>query len=465
MRRRRQSNPSTHNVEVIVDRLPPGPPLPVALQTPLLWGDENRYLRACRRRYGATFTIRDAVGGTLVYLSEPADIKAVFTGDPTVFHAGVANSMLAPVMGQRSVLLLDEDEHLQQRKRMLPAFHGDSVRRYGEIIEEVTRDEMTGWPIDREFALHTRFQAITLEVILRAVIGVKDPQRLTELRIALRRLVDLKPVVLLMWLKPQLGRVGPWRRYRQLQERTDRLLHAEIAQHRADPTLSERTDVLSLLMRPTEGEEPMSDADLRDQLVTLLLAGHETTATGLAWAFERLVRHPRALDHLLHSLDADEDEYLDAVVKETLRVRPVIFDVGRRLTSPVRLGGYLLPAGVTVMPAIGLVHLNDRHHPSHATFRPERFIDTKTESYTWIPFGGGIRRCLGAAFATYEMATVIRTVLTELQPRATRRPDEGIRSKHITLIPTRGARVAFTRRETKRPDLRPGDPARASLSA
>ena len=229
-------------------------------------------------------------------------------------------------MGQRSVLLLDEDEHLQQRKRMLPAFHGDSVRRYGQIIEEVTRDEMAGWPIDREFELHPRFQAITLEVILRAVIGIEDPQRLAELRDALRRLVDLKPVVLLMWLKPQLGQVGPWRRYRRLQAHADGLLYAEIAEDRADPALSERTDVLSLLMRSVDGEEAMSDADLRDQLVTLLLAGHETTATGLAWAFERFVRHPDVLDRLQRAIDANDAEYLDAVVKETLRVRPVIFD-------------------------------------------------------------------------------------------------------------------------------------------
>jgi cytochrome P450 len=417
-----------------VDGLPPGPRLPKAIQTYFLWGYEPWVLPLLRRRYGDAFTIRAAPMGTLVYLADPADIKAVFTGDPKVFHAGEGNAVLGPVMGQRSVLLVDEEEHLATRKRMLPPFHGEAIQRYGEVMEEVAATEIGTWPRGETFRLHPAMQRITLDVILRAVFGVQDAGRLAEMRPLVRRLADIGGVLMLMWLYPGLGRVGPWRRYRQVQARADELIYDEIARRRTDPRLDERTDVLSLLLR---GEEPMADEDLRDQLVTLLLAGHETTATSLAWAVQLLLRNPRTLARAREG----DPAYLEAVVKETLRLRPVIFDVVRQLKAPVELAGHRLPAGVSVLPAIGLVQRDPKLFPDPDGFRPERFLDADAPGYSWIPFGGGRRRCLGAAFASFEMKTVLRAVLecAELEPVGKKL--EGERMRHITVVPARGSRV------------------------
>jgi cytochrome P450 len=398
-------------------------------------------LQRLRDRYGPTFTVRVIPGGALVYVTEPADVKTIFTGDPEVFRAGEANAVLRPVMGPSSVLCTDQPEHLAQRKRMLPAFHGSAVDRYVEIVRAATEASMDEWPVGRTFAVLPRMQAVTLEVILRAVIGVEDDSdQLVPLRATLRALATIKPGVMLMWVRPELRHVGPWRRYAQVRERADELLFAEIARRRASSDLSERTDVLSMLMRGADGERGMSDAELRDQLVTLLLAGHETTATGLAWALERLVRHPDVLATLRESL-ATGDEYLDAVVTETLRVRPVIHDVARVLHAPVSIGGYDLPAGVTVVPSIGLVHSRDDLFPGAAEFRPDRFLGERPSTYEWFPFGGGIRRCLGAPFAVSEMKTVLRAVIERFDVEAANLKAEAVRMHHITFVPARGGEL------------------------
>jgi cytochrome P450 len=416
--------------------LPPGPPLPSGAQTLLLWSATVPFLRACQRRYGSTFTVRAQPFGTLVYVTEPADIRAVFAGEPEVFHAGEGNALLGPVLGRRSVLVLDEDEHMRARRRLLPPFHGDSVRRYADLVFELAVAEIARWPYDEPFALAPRLRAITLEVILRAVIGVTDPARLEALRDLLRRLTDISSLLMLAWVWPALDRLGPWRRYREIKERSDRLLLAEIARRREADDLGERGDVLSLLLR---AEEPPEDDELRDQIITLLLAGHETTTTGLAWTLERLVRHPATMQR---ARDADED-YLDATIKESLRVRPVIADVARHLTRPAEVAGRLLPAGVDVMPGIALVQASPRFHPQPEAFRPERFLDggADMEAYTWIPFGGGRRRCLGAAFAAVEMRMVLRAVLDHARLEPTSPRPERVRTHHITLVPARGARV------------------------
>jgi cytochrome P450 len=386
-----------------------------------------------------------------VYVTDPAEIKRIFTGDTSVFHAGEANgTVLAKVMGRHSVLILDEDAHLRQRRRMLPPFHGESVRRYGEVIEEVTREEMARWPVGREVRLHPSMQKITLEVIMRAVIGVEDEARLARLRRLLPGLVNLNAVLLMAWVWPRLSAVGPWRRFEKLKQTIDGVLYDEIRRRRADPDLERRSDILSLLIRGSGDEAPMTDAELRDQLVTLLLAGHETTATGLAWAFERLLRQPEALRRVEEEVAAGEDLYLDAVVKETLRVRPVIFDVARKLKAPVEVAGYTVPAGVTLMPAIGIVQRSADRWQEARRFRPERFLDGQPDPYTWIPFGGGTRRCLGAAFATFEMKTVLRTVLSGLELRADRPESERVTMRHITLVPARGARAVVVRRRGRR---------------
>jgi len=326
----------------------------------------------------------------------------------------------------------------------------------------VTREEMAHWPRGTAFELHPRMQAIALEVILRAVIGVEDPARLAQLRDLLPRLGELNIVLLLSWSWPRLNGFGPWRKYERLRHRIDEVLYDEIARRRGAPDLERREDILSLLIRGSEDEDPMTDEELRDQLITLLLAGHETTATGLAWAFERLLRHPQALLRLEQEIASGEDAYLDAVVKETLRVRPVIFDVARKLKAPAEVAGYTLPAGVTVMPAVGIVQRSRERWTGPREFRPERFLEGQPEPYTWIPFGGGTRRCLGAAFATVEMKTVLRTVLSELELRADRPQPERARMRHITLVPSRGARaIAAARREP----LAAGEPQKTAAVA
>jgi cytochrome P450 len=404
------------------------------VQSALAWHWTIPFFAWARRRYGPVFTIRALPWGKAVVVSDASLVKQIFTGDPSVFYAGAGNSLLAPVLGMRSVLVLDEDEHLQVRKRLLPPFHGEAVRRYGEVIEQIVGEEIARWPVGRPFALHPRMRAITLEVILQAVIGVSDPARLRALRELLPKTVQISPAIMAMWVFPALEHVGRWRRFRQSVSDANRLLREEIAQRRLDPRLDEREDVLSQLVRAGE----LDDEELRDQIITLLLAGHETTTTGLAWAFERLLRHPVILGRAREG----DDAYLDAVVAETLRVRPVIPAVLRQLQAPIELGGFRLPAGVTVMPAITLMHSDPAIYPDPARFDPERFLENgKGSTYTWIPFGGGRRRCLGAAFASFEMRVAMRTILKRTTLRADRTPGEKVRNHHITLVPARGARV------------------------
>jgi cytochrome P450 len=403
-------------------------------QSYLAWNRTIPFFAASRRKYGPVFTIRSLPWGRAVVVDDSQLVKQIFTGDPAVYHAGDGNSMLAPVLGERSVLVIDEEPHLQARKRLLPPFHGETVRRYGEIVERIVCKEIERWPLNVPFPLHPRMQAITLEVILEAVIGVTDPLRMRALRQALPAAVPTDPTLMASWIVPGLELVGRWRRFRRTVERANMLLREEISARRTDPRLAEREDVLSQLVRAGQTD----DEELRDQIMTLLLAGHETTTTGLAWAFERLLRNPDALARAR----GGEDAYLDAVVQETLRVRPVIPAVLRQLQAPVELGGWQLPAGVTVMPAITLMHADPSLFPEPERFRPERFLeDGAGSTYTWIPFGGGRRRCLGAAFASFEMRVALRTILRHTTLRADQPDDERARNHHITLVPARGASV------------------------
>jgi len=417
--------------------LPPGPKLPLAAQTLRAWRATLPFFEAATRRYGPMFTIRALPWGSAVVVNDVQLVKEVFAGDPAVYHAGEGNSILAPIVGSRSVLVLDEDEHLSARKRLLPPFHGQAVRAYEEVVEEIVSAEVKRWPLLDAFPLHPRFRAITLEVILRAVIGVTDPQRLRALRELLPACLQIGPTIMAMWAVPTLARVGRWRRFTATLADANRLLVQEIRERRLDPRLEQREDVLSRLIVGGESD----DEELRDQIMTLLVAGHETSSTGLAWTFERLLRHPAALARARDG----EDSYLDAVVQESLRVRPVLPVVLRQLRAPVSLGGYELPAGTTVMPAITLMHENPELFSEPRRFRPERFVDgDEGGTYAWIPFGGGRRRCLGAAFASLEMRVVLRTILhcTELQ--ADTPADEPVRNHHITLVPARGARALRT---------------------
>jgi cytochrome P450 family 135 len=408
-------------------------------------------LEECRARYGDMFTIRLPHEGTWVFVSEPEAVKQVFTGDPRLLHAGAANIVLLPILGEHSVLLLDEPEHMAQRKLMLPPFHGKRMQAYGDVMARAAAEEIDRWPTDAPVRMRPRMQAVTLEVILRAVFGVGEGERLTRLRDELRGTLNLlsspRRAIFMVMLGPErLRRFPPFRRN---VERIDRLLFEEITSRRGAPDLAERDDILSLLLQAAhEDGRPMSDRELRDELMTLLVAGHETTATALSWAIELLARHPAELARLEADVAGGEGAYLDAVVKETLRLRPVIALVLRKLVEPMEIGGRLLPAGVSVAPSIHLVHRRPQIYPEPERFRPERFLERPAGTYTWIPFGGGVRRCLGGAFAEFEMAVVLRELVSRrrLQPAA-REPEHPVR-RTITNVPSRGAEVWAASRET-----------------
>ena len=433
--------------------LPPGPPLPTAVQTALMLRWWSAYAFACRRRYGDVFTVRLTGFGAAVYLSNPRDIKTVFAGDPHIFHAGEANSVLGGMLGPSSVLLLDDDLHRDRRRLMMAPFHRDVVARQTALIAEIAAANIAGWPVGVDFPVAPKMAEITLEVILRTTIGATDRQRLAALRAVMPRLLSLGTFDTLAMARPSLQRRLPWRRLRRRIAEADELLYAEIADRRADPNLAARTDTLAMLVRAASHDgRRMTDAELRDQLMTLLLAGHETTATALSWALERLTRHPHALARATAAADADSDsdsgDYLDAVAKETLRVRPVVFDVGRVLKEPADVAGYRLPAGTTVVPAIGLVHVEPALYDNPAGFRPERMLGASLSPTTWLPFGGGNRRCLGANLAMAEMRIVLGEVLRRVELATATAPGERPRISGVIQQPHRGAviRVRAKRR-------------------
>jgi len=409
------------------------------------------FMESCRRRYGANFSVRFlSFQRPTVMLSDPEAIRALYTehrhGLPP--GRGVA---LEPVMGASSVLLLEGAEHLSRRKLMLPAFHGERMRSYEGIVREVAEREIESWPEGEPFALHPRMQAVTLEVILRAVFGVSDTGRARRLRELLPGLLGQSASTGLQFrvlLSSRLGRGDPLADLRRLIEEIDDVLLAEIAERRVDAGLAEREDILSLLLSAVMDDgSTMSDRELRDQLITLLLAGHETTATALAWTLDLLLHSPAALARLRAEVDeGDGDEYLRAVIAESLRLRPVVPLAGRRLAVDLDAGDLHLPAGTDVTPAIWLAHTNPDVYPQPYAFRPERFLEDPPATYAWIPFGGGVRRCLGASFAEFEMRVVLETLLSRrvLEPAGSK--PEGIARRNVTFSPRKGTRVRAMRR-------------------
>jgi cytochrome P450 family 135 len=395
-------------------------------------------------RYGGAFTIRLWHEGTWVMFAEPEAVRQIFTGDPQKLKAGEAAGIVRPILGPNSVLMLDDAAHLAQRRLLLPPFHGERMRQYAELMTAIAEREVSTWPAGAAVDARPRMQALTLEVILRAIFGVEDPERLGRLRTALAGMLDWSTDPRRMLLIATLGPSGLERvpKFRAAMRPVDRLVAEEIARGRADERLEGREDVLALLLQARhEDGSPMSDAEVRDELLTLLVAGHENTTTALAWALERLARHPTAWTRLREEVAAGDEAYLDAVVKETLRLRPVIPAVLRRVKEPTRIGGWELPAGVTAVPSIYLVHRDPDVYPDPLAFRPERFLASPAGTYTWIPFGGGIRRCLGASFALFEMKTVLRVIAA----RARLRPDdpapERTARRGISFVPGREARV------------------------
>ncbi len=428
---------------------PPGSRAPSAMQLLRYGRDPLGFLSVQQRRFGDIFGVRFPYFGRITYVARPDLVKALFSGDPAVFHAGEANaSVLEPALGPHSVLTLDDAPHMRQRRLLLPPFHGERVRRYGELITAIAREEMESWPVGEPFALRPHTQRIPLAVIMRAVVGVHDRGRLARFE----GLIDdfARKVGLIASIPPlrrDLGPLSPWGRFVRSRRALDAFIYEEIALRRAEPAHEERDDVLSLLLdaRDEDGR-PMTDQELRDEMVTVLGAGHETTATGLAWAIERLTRTPEVLARLRDSLAAGEEDYLGATVKETLRARPVVIDVGRKLTAPATIGGYELAAGSFVLAAIAALHYREDTFPRPREFRPERFLEGKVDNYAWIPFGGGVRRCIGAAFAEYEMRTILREFVTRADLAAVDPRPERVRVRNITLVPARGARVVLQSR-------------------
>jgi cytochrome P450 family 135 len=432
---------------VPIEGLPPGPRMGRVPQT-AIWSRKAQWLlEQSRARFGPMFTLKIAYEGDWVVISDPELVKQVFTGDPKVFHAGEGNQILRPVLGDNSVLVLDEKKHIAQRKLLLPPFHGERMQGYGEKMAEIAAREIESWPTGVPCKLRPRMQAITLEIVIETVFGVHGGERMGPLRDALRDFLDLTtdPKVLLPILT-----IGPTRltripAFRRRVEGVDRLLAAEIAERRAAEDLAERDDVLSMLVQARhEDGSPMSDAEIRDELLTLLVAGHETTATALSWAMERLTRHPEKLERLRAEVETGEDAYLTATIQETLRLRPVIVVVIRKLTEPIELGGYELPAGARVVPSIHLIHRDPQTYPEPERFLPERFLDNPPGTYTWIPFGGGVRRCLGAAFAQFEMAVVLRELVRRYDVAPTNPASERPFRRAITETPRHDAEVILT---------------------
>jgi cytochrome P450 len=423
--------------------LPPGPRVPPLVNALRYARDPLRFFPRLRERHGDIFTVSFPDFRRVVYLAEPSLVRKLFTGDPAQLHAGEANAtILEPAVGPSSVLTLDDDEHLRQRKLLLPPFHGTAVERYREIIRAAAQRDLATWPVGEPFGIRPHTQSITLEVILRAVYGLDDAERFERARQVIGAFAQASDALLLPAFMRR-GRRGPWGRFVRSREALDALVYEEIALRRDEGDDAARDDVMSLLMRARHDDgSPLTGRELRDELVTVVGAGHETTATALAWAVERLVRHPEAMERLR----ADEDgTYTDAVIRETLRVRPVIVDVGRKLTAPLRIDGYELQPGTLVLASITGLHARADLYPDPDAFRPERFLGEPPGTYTWIPFGGGVRRCLGAAFAQEEMRIVLHEIAARADLRPAREAPERPRMRNVTIAPEHEARVILER--------------------
>ena len=425
--------------------LPPGPRWPVVVQSAALLRFRHRFVPWLHRRYGDVITVRVLPKGRpLVLFTRPEHAREIFAGDPDVFHAGKGNAILGPIMGEHSLLLQDAAEHKRARALLMPAFNGHALRTYGDLVTEVARAEVATWRDDETFRALDRMNRLTLEVILRVVFGVTDQARLAALRPRVNRTVDVGPSVLLGWGYPFLQRFGRWKATVDNAYALDRLMLAEIRERRGAPDLAERTDVLSrLISADGDGGDHLTDEELRDQLVTLLLAGHETTASALAWTLVELGQDRDQLARARTAARDNDEAWLEALVKEAMRLHPVIPMVVRTLQRPTTVGGFALPAGVTVGPSILIAHSRADNHPDPEVFRPERFIGQNPPTNTWIPFGGGVRRCIGAGFSLMEGVAVLREVLTAWDVVTVQRDVPQVRN--ITSVPRHGARIRVSR--------------------
>jgi cytochrome P450 len=424
---------------------PPGPRTPAALQT-LEWVLRPvGLMERCQAEYGDLFTLRLGPA-RVVMMSDPAHVRQVFQGNPTTLRMGDINGLFRAILGSHGLLLADGAEHMRQRKLMLPPFHGDRMRSYGRTMEEIAEREVSSWPVSEPFQLLPRIQSITVDVILRTVFGQAD-ERLRALTVELLHRCQSYSTMLPQ-LRRRLAGHSPWAKLMSCLAKVDQLLYQEIAHRRAAGIRGD--DVLSMLLDAVDHDgNGMTDEELRDELLTLLIAGHETTASALAFCFERLLRHPDVVERLIDELSWGGEDYMNAVIKETLRLRPVLPIVARKTTEPFELGERLLPTGSVLMPSVYLVHRHPAYWDDAEAFRPERFLGRQPDTYAWIPFGGSVRRCLGASFAQFEMRTVLRTVLSRVV-LAAQPQDERIVRRSFTFAPASGAEVVVVRRLSRR---------------
>lgn len=441
--------------------LPPGPSYPSVIQGVGFWARPLAYLEQCRARYGSRFTIRLPTSPPFVMLADPADIKQVFTAPADVLRPGAGARVLEPIVGSKSVLLLDGAEHMEQRKLMLPAFHGERMAALTEVMAEVAERDVAGWPRRREIELHPRMQALTLAIILRAVFGLEPGARSDALRERMQAMLEFGDRAISLSPPPKdsvaarvFARVPAVAHFLRTQAEVDELLFELIAERRRDESPGD--DVLAMLLEARhEDGSPMSEQELRDELLTLLVAGHETTASTLAWAFERIKDRADVLARLTDEIDADEgDAYLTATIQERLRLKPVLPNAQpRQVAQPIEVGGWTYPVGCALVASAYLVHHDPALYPDPYAFRPERFLDEQPGTYTWIPFGGGRRRCLGASFAMLEMKLVLRAVLGACRLDSGGRGFEVARRRNITIRPSEGAVAVLTDRAPVAPPL------------
>jgi cytochrome P450 len=437
--------------------------MPAALQSLAALTRHRPYLERCRRRYGEMFTVSVLGLGRFVVVSDPALIKQTFTADAATLHAG-EGSPLEAVLGSNSLLAIDEDKHLRQRKLLLPPFKGQRMQGYEALIAEIAAEEVDRWPQDVEFATAPSMQRITLRAILRAVFGASG-RELSELERLIPPWTTLGSAVSqLPMIQRDLGPWSPWGRFLRLRAEIDGHLDALADAARRDPALEERADVLALLVQATDEDgAPMTGVEIRDQLMTMLAAGHETTAHSLSWAVERLRRHPAMLARLVEEADAGGKALREATIREVQRMRPVLTFAGRLVKKPFALGGYVIPPGLRIGLCAGLTHYDPRLFPEPDRFDPDRFLDKMPDTYSWIPFGGGIRRCIGATFAHMEMDVVLRTLLERVELAPTDAPDEPWSFRGVTFTPGRGGLARVSRRA--RPAAATGAAADLALNA
>ncbi|MEU8181102.1 cytochrome P450 [Micromonospora sp. NPDC049047] len=417
--------------------MPPGPRIPAMVQTLRMQSDPLGFLGSAMKQFGEIFSIKVMAVGDVVVITTPEMMEQVFTGPEDVVQGGAGQEMIEPAVGPHSIFLSDEEEHTRKRRIMLPPFHRQAVRRYAQEIDRVAERHIASWPKNEPLDMRSRAQDIAMEVIIRIIFGIRDDVRVAAIRdrlVALRK--PMHAVIMMPALRRELGPLSPWSVYRRRRAAVDEIIYSEIAAFRAEPD-PERDDFLATMVRARHSDgAALTDDEIRDQLMSMLFAGQETTALGMAWAIDLMAHHPDAMARA-----RDDRDYLSAVIDETLRLRPPLFHVARRISRPMTVGGYELSAGTTVMVAILLVHRQPGLYPAPDEFRPERFLGERPPRFGYVPFAAGARRCLGMHLATMELTIVLERLLRTMEVTAVRAKPDDPRLFHITLVPRHGAQV------------------------